>query len=430
MAAADALQLTTLRPLSWVEAKRAITPTAVRKINEAIVRIWPPDTDVARALKRSDDRQIAFYSGDYHPQRLLGSVGRHLIYADVVALADPFQYPLNLRDEFNPLLHPEKHLTNTAKNLMVWFQLADLIRQGLVEVIRLPSDFDPLLQRSNLQACESLVERHPELKKLVEKYVHDRVEDDFADEKEWFTLIQPDWHIVKTLKKEKANVSDEEVAEFLQYIRHRRDQHPFFVESGNSELLAETTGSTVYDSVQVASISGAYMLTDLEPRWRQFQFLQREAEAPIDGRTRVARGLQNIRMPMASHLNLELARRIREENQLSRVRSLLDKLMRQAGNDNPLSDSEAHAFQQELEDAIAEAKDEYASIDRALLAWTGSEIAGLGGLYGLTGGALTISLGAAAAAGVINLVGAKWQRRTFKARYPAAMLMNIPVGDR
>src|SRR5690606_16503963 len=142
---------------------------------------------------------------------------------------------------------------------------------------------------------------------------------------------------------------------FLQQVRTRRDHHPFYLEDTWDELVADTTGSSVYDSVQVATLSGAYLLTDLEPRWRQFEFLQREAAEPIDGRSRVARGLQNISLPMAPQLDLRLAKRIREENQLARVRGLLDRLMRHAGSDRPLSDEEARSFEYELADAIADA---------------------------------------------------------------------------
>jgi hypothetical protein len=423
------LQLTKLAVPNWSEVKRAITPQAVRKINEAILEIWPPTTDIGTALKPADARQIAFFSGDYRPSPLLSSIGRHLLYADRVALADPFQYPLSLRDEYNPLLHPEKHRTTTAKNVMVWFRLADLIRQGLVNVIRLPSDFDHRLRRTNMKASEALVQRYPELDEAVKKAVRYRVDEDNHESEEWWMLCQPDEEIVSAFLKAQPGAADAEVAAFLAHVHKRRDEHPYYLPHtvGDEELIAETTGSTPYDSVQVANLTGAYLLTDLEPRWRQFEFLQREAQQPLDDRSRVARGLQNIRVPMAAHLDLRLAQRIREEGQLDRVRAMLDKLMRQAGSERPLSDSEAKAFEDELLDAIAEAKDEYAEIDRELLKFTGGELIGLAGLYGMTGGALTISLGAAAAAGALNLVGSTWKRRSFKARYPAAMFMDLPL---
>ncbi|RYG39119.1 MAG: hypothetical protein EON93_00690 [Burkholderiales bacterium] len=347
-----------------------------------------------------------------------------------MSLADPFQYPLMWRDEYSPLIHPEKHRTTTAKNVMVWFRLADLIAEGLVELIRLPSDFDRQLTRRNMESSQALVDRHPELKKIIDEYVSHRVDKDSEESREWMTLLQPDWRILELAREADAAASEEDALNFLSFIQRRREAHPYYLDGTENEIVAETTGSSVYDAVQVATLSGAYLLTDLEARWRQFEYLQQESAQPVDARARIARGLQNISLPMAPHLNLQLAQRIREENQLARVRGLLDKLMRGASGDRPLSDQEARAFEHELIDAIAEAKDEYANIDRELLKYTAGEIATLATMYGMTGGALTVTLGAAAAAGTLNLIGSAWNRRTFRSRYPAAMFMDLPLGGK
>lgn len=432
LAIADALQLDRLEPKSWSEAKRGITPAAVRKINEALVRIWPPDTDLEVVLRNDSDRQLAFYSGDYRPHQLIDSVGRHLIYADKVSLADPFQYPLMFREELSPLLHPEMHLTTTAKNIAVWFHLADLMVDGLVEIIRVPADFDPRLTHRNFKLSRELVDRHPEIKESVQRMVRHRVDHDNAETREWAMLIQPDRKVIEEFYKAHPDANAEEANRFLEYVKEKRHRHPFYVELADGarrELVAETTGSNVFDFLQVSDLNGSYLLTDLDARWQQFRHLPAASPAAPDQRSGVAYGLENLKLPMARSMDITLARRIREEGQLGRVRGLLNQVMRDASGDDPLTLRAAKAFEHELIDAIAEAKDEYDEIDRNLLQTAAAEFMGAGAMYGLTGGALTLSLGSLAAAGALNLVASHRRRKTFKARYPAAMLMKVPTDD-
>lgn len=423
----DALQLTSLESRTWAQVKRGITSRAVRQINEAILRIWPPDLDFEALLQQRTHNQVGFFSGEYRPELLLNALGRHLIYADKVALADPFQYPLAFIDEYSPLLHPEKHRTTTAKCVMVWFRLAELMEDGLVEMIRLPGDFDMRLRRANIVASEALAKRHAEIMDAVNRHVRFRVDVDNDENQEWLMLLHPDARLAEIQREAMPNVTQEDIDRFLAYVHRRRDEHPFYLDGVHNELVAETSGASVYDAVQVASLSGGYLLTDLEARWRQIDCLRRESADFVDPRVRVAHGLQNISLPMAQHLDLSLARRIREEGQLSRVRGLLDRLMRQAGGEAPLSDSDARSFEQEFVDAVEEAKDEYTKIDRDLMKWSGGEAVGVAGFYGLAGGSLSVSLASLAAAGAINLAASFWGRKRFKARYPAAMFLDVPT---
>lgn len=422
----DALQVDKLAKKDWPSIKRMITPTSVRKINEGIVRIWPRTTDVDHVLARRDSRQAGFYTGDYRPHKLKEAVGRHLVYADVVTLADPFIYPFSLRDEFSPLLHPQKHLTNTAKNVNVWFSLASLIEQGLVELVRPPSDFDSRLNMDNLVAMDDLHKRHPALMELVEKYSKSQPQDEFTEHKEWMMLLQPDSQIRRQLLTDVPGISVAQIEEVLSHFRQRRKEHPFFVHA-DDELVAQFYGGTAYDALQMAKMTGAYLLTDLEPRWRQLETIKGELGEGIDERMKVAHSLQGLSLPMASYFDLDLAKRIRDQGQLERVRGLLDKLMRDASSDKPLSEQDAKAFQHELSDAIAEAKDEYAAIDRDLLKWVGAEAVGAAGFAAMAPAALAISLGALAFAGVVHLGASAWARRTFSEKYPAGMFMGVSI---
>src|SRR5690606_7796944 len=78
----DALQLDRIEaPLDLPTFKRAFTASAVVKIYEAVHRIWPPDTDLAKILARSKDEVAGLYVGDYAPEYLHRALVRHSTYA-------------------------------------------------------------------------------------------------------------------------------------------------------------------------------------------------------------------------------------------------------------------------------------------------------------------------------------------------------------
>ena len=62
-AIADALQLNTMACPSLADFKKAFTPSAVRKIHEAIVAIWPADTDLHSVLERAGADVSGLYIG-------------------------------------------------------------------------------------------------------------------------------------------------------------------------------------------------------------------------------------------------------------------------------------------------------------------------------------------------------------------------------
>lgn len=95
--------------------KKAFTPSAVRKIYEAVVEIWPSNTNVQSLLERTGADVSGLYIGDYHPEYVTRALVRHSIYANKILLVDPFQHPHILKDQFNPILNPERYRAQTLK---------------------------------------------------------------------------------------------------------------------------------------------------------------------------------------------------------------------------------------------------------------------------------------------------------------------------
>ena len=103
--------------------KGAFTAQNVRKLNEGIVRIWPPGIDIQSTLRAARGGVTGLYVGDYSKDQLLRGVVRHSAYASKLLICDPFLYPLSVRDNFSPILNPEQHRSQTLRNTNVWLSL-------------------------------------------------------------------------------------------------------------------------------------------------------------------------------------------------------------------------------------------------------------------------------------------------------------------
>jgi hypothetical protein len=91
-----ALQLDNETASSLSTFKRAFTPAAVRRIHEAVVEYWPPDTDLSEVLEPDPKTVRALYVGHYEPESLAKGVARHCLYADKISLVDPFMYAVGI----------------------------------------------------------------------------------------------------------------------------------------------------------------------------------------------------------------------------------------------------------------------------------------------------------------------------------------------
>jgi hypothetical protein len=147
--------------------KAAFTAQAVRKIYEAVVEIWPPNTAIQPLLEQSGTAVSGLYIGDYAPIYLERALVRHSTYANKILLVDPFIHPYVTSDKFNPILHPENYRAQTLKNVNFYRKVLPWIDAGIVEFVRTPADFDRRLNYQALETAQQLVERTPALKAAI-----------------------------------------------------------------------------------------------------------------------------------------------------------------------------------------------------------------------------------------------------------------------
>ena len=100
-----------------------------------------------------------------------------------------------MRDEYNPLLHPEEHRATAIKFSFLWMSLAPWIEAGIVYFIRPLHDFIPGLYHEVLRLEKERFDESPILKTMLEEQATARMKGIFTMDRaegEMFMLMYPD----------------------------------------------------------------------------------------------------------------------------------------------------------------------------------------------------------------------------------------------
>ena len=277
----DALQLDTEGPIDLPDFKRAFTSGAVRTIFEAVQFVWPDGEDLKRVLRRETEQASGLYIGRYEPELVRRGLARHSLYADRILLVDPLVHPRSVRDEFNPLLHPEMHRTSTLKWISLWISLLPWINEGIVGFVRAPGDFYPELALASYETTHARFDRHPELRALMDQEAAaERGTDRYQAYLEQIMLTMPDSKIRAMASKEIH--TPQGIDKLLAYVQERREAHPGFLRperpnEGHHELHQISTGTNYEQAKLIALHSNSYVMTDLRVRWREIELDRSES---------------------------------------------------------------------------------------------------------------------------------------------------------
>lgn len=431
----EALQLDSPpRRRSLTEYKAAFTPHAVKTIHEAIVDIWPPDSDIEDLLRATKSETSGLYIGEYKKNLILRGITRHSLYANKILLVDPFVYPLSVREPYNAILHPEQFRTQTLRNVDLWFSLIPWISAGIVEFIRTPADFDKQLNWDSLHRQKRKFEENEELKTILEETTAAKVEE-FTEEEgqRMFILNAPDGYLRHLFRKLGLGSTDMDEDAFIAHVHKLRKADPYYLgplsetPNGYSEYHIMTTGAS-YDIARLtASLTDSYLVTDLPTKWKEIE-IDRNNDGVDPGEWEpLAKAFQNVKLQYLDAASLDHALILRQEERLSRLRTFLRKTWAAACTGNPYGEHNVQLLTDALEGEVAAAEEEWKQIDRDLLKWFGGESAATL----LAAGPLISSghagfLGAAfVTASTTTLISAALKRKGFKDKLPAAFFMDL-----
>lgn len=427
---AEALQLDSVIPsTSKQELRAAFTPEAVRKIHEALIDIWPLNTDIHSVLKGARSDVSGLYVGDYRREYIFKGLIRHSIYANKMIVVDPFVYPYSVRDEYNPILNPEQHRKETLKNVNFWFSLVPWIEAGIVEIIRTPNHFDRKLNWNSLKKQYKKFEENEELRKILEKSVSE-----FSTREKGkmifkqLSLPAPNEYLKKLFIDAHLGKHGLTLEEFIAFIEEKRGKDPDFLETfkpgkNTRQLITFSSGASYEIAKLTANLTGSYLVTDIYSRWKEIE-IDRESQN-VESRewAPLAKAFQSLEFKFLNNLNLEHALILRKEKRLEHLRVFLRKVWKSACTAEPFSEINAKNLADELVSEIKRAEVEWKQIDLDLLKWLGAELVAAGEQIVSGSGyffAATIAISGAIKLGVTQL-----ERKSFQDKFPAAFFMKL-----
>jgi len=268
----------------FAKIKRAFTPEVVEKVYSSILDLWPDLDDYERCVAPERESVTALFTGNYEPQAVLRAITRLSLYCDKIYVVDPFLRPDCVRDEFNPLLHPEENRGNAIKFSFLWLSLLPWIHAGMVSVVRPMHDFIPGLWHGVLQLEDKRLAAHPEFQRELDQQVRREMQTVGPLDRgmgELYILSFPDGALREMFPdfKDVFKTPDE----FIAHIQRRRDQHPYYVDrlpGQKKEFHHQSSGACYELAKRMCSLLNSHIVTDLRPRWKEVE-LDREA-AGID----------------------------------------------------------------------------------------------------------------------------------------------------
>jgi hypothetical protein len=352
---ADALQFDSTAHPSLAQYKQSFTADAVRKIYEAVMYIWPPDTDIQSVLERSRADVSGLYVGDYQIDYLSRAVVRHSIYANKILLVEPFQHPYILAPKYNPIENPDQYRAQTLQDVNFYFTMLPWVQAGIVEFIRTPADFDRRLNFDALKRAQ-LVAADSTFQDAIKETVADLAQrhSDYQG-RHLLILSAPDSYLRRVFKKVSKGTDNFSEDDFISYIHSLREHDPDFLEPlggpNSAQLRNFFSGGLMEMASSAAQMTDSYLFTDLKAKWAQIE-RDRGTNAETEVWSPFAKALQNTKLHYLNNMSPEHALRLRQEGRLENLRSLMTKVWAKARGDEPFSERAAIDLANELTAAV------------------------------------------------------------------------------
>jgi hypothetical protein len=432
-AISDALELDPdAEGLSLAAYKKAFTPRAVRKIYEAIVEIWPIDTNIQSLLERTRTDVSGIFIGDYHPLYVSRALVRHSIYANKILLIEPFQHPYILRDEYNPILNPEQFRAQTLKDVNFYMSVIPWVEAGLVEFVRTPADFDRKLNFDAMRRAQALRD-NPEIKAALTATVEDLTSRRYKSEALHMLLLSaPDSYIRRIFRELPSKDNKLTEDDFIEYIHSLRESNPDFLAPlgagpENAQLHMKFSGGTYEMASLTAQMAGSYLFTDLQAKWAMIENDRKQSGPETEVWSPFAKAVQNAKLHYLNNLSLDHALKLRTEGRLENLRSFLTGVWEKVRGNEPFNEQTAIHLANDLTAAVGEADAEWNQIKKDLVKIVGTSLSA-----GAMSAGPAIAAGHAlwlAAAGVVGTASvalwSKFQKKAYLKKHPAAFFMNL-----
>jgi hypothetical protein len=411
----------------WDKVKEGMSDARIRAFYEFVADLWPPDTPIETTLPAPEGNLRGLYLGENMPEAMIENVFRFSLYADQIVLTHPFQNPNMIREQFNPIVHPEEWRIQTLRTVYQLHMIAPWIVAGIVMLIPDPGDFNFPLMMKMFKMAEARLGKDF----LTEKDVE---ESGYAEAMRRQFFLSPPDHLARMARKTIPGISDQEVEWMLKYAAEVRKNDPLLVndtlDKMPGQMTMAKTGANLEMGLYICQNIGAFPYTNLSFRWKEILSVGKELDPVAQVWSPLTKAFQTLDFKFLNNVDSHFAVEMRNEGRLASFRAYLRKLWKTIDGDIDPGKAEKCAldFKDELTAEYDRAKADWNSIDRDLMKWAIPAIAGLMGSVGAiaTGHlGLAVPTGGFAIQGVNELIQAQKKRAEFRLKTPMSVLIDL-----
>jgi hypothetical protein len=254
----------------WNNFRSEITDEQVRELHKVVGALWHPDTEIMRLLPNPSAGVSALYCGTTDPRIVPLTVVGYSLYVERIIIISPFQNPWALQDAYSPVASPAQYKYETIKNVALMMQIMPLIEADIVEMIPDPCDFDPFFRKRIYKMAEARMKGWKPTDEDIERGSKLMFDDSVR-----FIWSLPPENLKKQFKKAMPDLLDQELEKLVEYTQKMRHKDPLALlqpptpGKDGGQLNITHMGGNLEMALYLAQITGSYVYTDAEFRWRE-----------------------------------------------------------------------------------------------------------------------------------------------------------------
>ncbi|TBD83253.1 DUF4238 domain-containing protein [Rhizobium ruizarguesonis] len=268
----------------WADVRRDLTDEQIAKIYSLHEALWPLETDILSLLPKPDGTARAVYTGLIDPRLIPEFAVGSCLYFEELIMENPFLHPGSVKPDFNPVKHPTQFHQEFLKATLLMLSVMPLIDQGILNVV-------PDLCTFNHHLRDQMVALAEDRLRLTsgEVEIDARTKWLLAEDFKRSILALPKEVMRRQIRQAMPELSETEADNVLNYQHRMRERDPLAAMSDEvvkpgmkGGLLQATKMAPNFEmSVYLARVTGAFILTDSPPRWRELLSAQHRHQGVV-----------------------------------------------------------------------------------------------------------------------------------------------------
>ena len=248
----------------WVRVKQNLSSEKIKEIYEIYSYLWPLSTNILDLLPKDSKQSRCIYLGIIDIRNILQFATSSVLYFDETIIINPFINPLTRKPEFNPTNKPEEFVIDTLNHCLIFLALEPFIRNGSINFIPNPMDFNYGLREKIFSLSEQRKADHSILYKSPLK----------EDDLKMFHLMNGQQNWITSIQKQFPKISQKMLEECLKMMEVEKERHPLIPLQGNILDTAQQITFNLMPNFELAiflgEITGSTIVTDSSFRFNEF----------------------------------------------------------------------------------------------------------------------------------------------------------------